>query len=217
MNATKFFILLAVVAVLGTGAWLGLVLYDRISTELAILHFTASPSQTGAQTLTELVDGGAATPKQVQRILPLLLTPQVTKEPVYPLGPAPKVRVERPYEVVLENLVVDVNEFVWFGGESQYGTGMAGARTLGKNPHALSLYPVPTEPGVYTMEIRYTYKLRPRRRYVWHRSRDALLPRRRWVEIPDASAQPPRYECRISVPLELAVGEPGQSAADVSP
>ena len=207
MNATKILIILAIVIVVSTGAYLGFALFDRVCTELAIAHFRARPSATGAQTLADLIDDDSATPKEVERILPLVLTPQVTKQEKYPLGEVPTVQVGLPFELTFRNFVVDVNETVWVEGASRYGTGMNGAGTLRTNPHPVSLYPTPTAPGTYRMEIRYTYQFRYRRQRVWQWNplRGVLLPRQQFLEVPPSLQQEPIYECRITVPVEIVV------------
>jgi hypothetical protein len=207
MSITKVLIFLVIAAVVGTGAYLGFTQFDRLCTELAIRHFRARPSATGARTLAELVDEGSATPAQVERILPLLLTPKVTQQEKYPLGKTPTIRVELPFEIAFRNLTVDVNESVWVSGVSPYGTGMTGAHTLRTNPHSLSFYPPPTEPGTYWMEVRYTYRFRPQRRRVWQwdPSKGILLPRQQFVEVPAAPQQEPQYEYRMTVPVEITV------------
>lgn len=207
MSTTKVLIILASAVVVGTGAYLGFSQFDRLCTELAIAHFCARPSATGARTLAELVDDGSATVKQVERILPLLLTPKVTKQKTYRLGETPTIRVELPFEVAFRNLAADVDEFVWVNGARQYGTTMTGAQTLRTNPHSLSLYPAPTESGTCTMEVRYTYKFRLRRQRIWqwNPSRGIILPRRRFVEVPEAPPREPKYEYRVTVPVEIAV------------
>ncbi len=207
MSATKLFILLGVLAVVVTGVCLGLSQFDRLRTEVAITDFRANPSETGARTLVELVDEQAATPKQVARILPLLLTPKVTKEEAYPLEVIPKIQVELPYEVTFKNLIGDIDEYVWIDGESQYGTGTHGVHKLRTPPKVLHFYPTPAEPGAYTMEIRYTYRLMPHRRRIWRwkPSEDILIPRREFVELPGSADPKPKYECRITVPVEIVM------------
>jgi hypothetical protein len=207
MRMKRFLIFWTVVAVVAAGAYLGFTQFDRVCTELAIRDFRARPSATGARTLAELVDEGSATPAQVERILPLLLTPKVTKQDKYPLGETPTIRVELPFEVAFRSLAVDVNESVWVGGVSQYGTGMTGAQTLRTNPHSLSFHPAPTEAGTCTMEVRYTYKFRPQRRraWQWNPSQGVILPRRRFIQILAAPPPEPKYEWRMTVPVEIVV------------
>ena len=207
MTATKLLIVLAVIAIVATGASLGLSQFDRLRTEVAITDFWASPSETGARTLVELVDDQAATPKQVERILPLLLTPKVTKERTYPLEVIPKIQVELPYEVTFKNLIADIDEYVWIDGESQYGTGTHGVRTLRREPSVLQFYPTPERPGTYTMEIRYTYRLMPHRKRVWRwkPSEDILIPQRQFVELPESADRKTKYECHINVPVEIVM------------
>ncbi len=146
----------------------------------------------------------------------LLFTPRVTVEETYALGSASSIRVELPFEVVFENLVVDVNEFVWANGQSQYGTATKGARTLGRNPHSLHLHPAPTRPGTYKMEVRYTIQFRPQRRrvWLWGPTKGIILPQRRFVDVPDSSSQKPLHEQNIIVPVEITVID--ESALDSS-
>jgi hypothetical protein len=207
MNITKILIILLIAAVVSTGAYLGFSRFDWLCTELAITHFRARPSATGARTLAELMDDESATPAQVERILPLLLTPKVTKQDKYPLGETPTIRIELPFEVPFRNLAADVNESVWVGGVSQYGTAMTGAHTLRTNPHSLSFYPAPMEPGTYTMEVRYTYEFRPQSRRVWQwdPARGILLPRRRFAAILASPPPEPTYEWRLTVPVEIVM------------
>jgi hypothetical protein len=205
MNITKILVILVVTAVVVMGAYLGFSRFDWLCTELAIRHFRARPSATGARTLVELMDDESATPAQVERILPLLLTPKVTKQDKYPLGETPTIRVELPFELVFRNLAADVNEFVWTDGVRRYGAGMSGAHTLRTHPHSLSFYPAPAAPGTYTMEIRYTCKFRLQRQRVWqwNPSGGILLPRRQFLEVP--AAGPPKYEWSTTVPVEIVV------------
>ncbi len=207
MKVTKLLIVLGILAVVGVGAYLGSTQFGRLCTALAITDFRARPSAAGAQTLADLVDNGSATAQQVEQILPLLFTPKMTKDKVYLLGDVPKVRVELPFEVVFWSLAADVNETVWIDGQNRYGTGMRGARTIGPNPHALHLYPTPKAPGTYKMEVRYTYKLRPLRdrTWQWNPAAGILLPRRTLHNISDSAARPPKYECNITVPVEITI------------
>jgi hypothetical protein len=207
MTVKRFLIFWAVVAVVAAGAYLGFTQFDRLCTELAIAHFRARPSAPGARTLAELMDEESATPAQVQRILPLLLTPKVTRQEEYPLGETPTIRVELPFEVAFRNLMVDANESVWAGGVNRYGAGMTGAQTLRPNPHSLSFHPAPTEPGTYKMQVRYTYTFRPQRRRVWQwdPAHGILLPRRQFVKVAAVRSRKPKYEWRVTVPVEIVV------------
>ncbi len=207
MRWKTLLILLAALATLGAGGYLGFSQFDRLCTGLAISHYCVRPSATGAATLVQLVDDQSATPRQVERILPLLFTPTVTKDSTYPLGSTPTVHVERPFEVILRNLVADTNEFVWVNGERRSGTGAVGARTLRKEPHDLHLYPAPSKPGTYSMEIRYTYRLwvQRRRAWRWNPGRGIILPQRTFVSVPESAQIEPKYECRIVVPVEIVV------------
>ncbi len=214
MRWKTLLILLVVLAILGTGGYLGFLLFDRLCTELAIDHYRVLPSPTGAATLSRLVDDQLATPEQVKRILPLLFTPAVTKDPTYPLGSAPTIRVERPFEVALRNLVADTNEFVWVNGERRSGTAAIGAHTLRKEPHSLRFYPAPSKPGTYTMEVRYTYRLRVQRQRAWRWNpfKGIILPQRVFVSVPESAQGKPKYECSIVVPVEIVVVDAGRTS-----
>lgn len=207
MRWTTLLIVFVVLVILGTGGYLGFLLFDRLCTELAIDHYRVLPSATGAATLSKLVDDQLATPEQVERILPLLLTPAVTKDSTYPLGSTPAIRVELPFEVVLRNLVADTNEFIWFNGQRRSGTAVFGVHTLRKESHSLRLYPAPSKPGTYTMEVRYTYRLRPQRQRVWrwNPAKGIIVPQRVFVGVPEAAQGKPKYECSIVVPVEIVV------------
>lgn len=213
MHWKTLLILLVVLATLGTGAYLGFSQFDRLCTELAIDHYRVRPSAKGAATLVKLVDDQSATAEQVKRILPLLFTPTVTKDPTYPLGGTPTVRVELPFEVVLQNLIADVNEFVWINGESRSGTGAVGVHTLRKESHNLRFSPTPSKPGTYTMEIRYAYRLRPQRAraWRWNPAEGIILPRRAFVSVPEPAQGKPKYECSIVVPVEIVVVDTGRT------
>lgn len=214
MSWKTWLILLVVLATLGTGACLGFSQFDRLCTELAVNHFRVRPSAVGAATLAKLVDDQTATPKQVKRILPLLFTPKVTTEAAYPLGGTPTVRVELPFEVVLQNLVVEVDEFIWINEQRRSGTRAAGIHTLRENPHSLSFRPTPSKPGAYTMEIRYTYRLRLERKrtWQWNPVKGIILPRRAFVNVPKSAQSKPRYECSIIVPVEIVVVDTGRTS-----
>ena len=207
MRWKTLLILLAVLVTLGTGGYLGFSQFDRLYMELAINQYRGQPSATGAAALSKLVDDQLATPEQAERILPLLFTPAVTKDSTYPLGSAPAIHVERPFEVVLRNLVADTNEFIWVNGERRSGTGAVGARTLRKESHNLHLYPAPSKPGTYTMEIRYAYRLRVQRQRAWRWNpvKGTILPQRVFVSVPESAQGKPKYECSIVVPVEIVV------------
>lgn len=213
MRWKTLLILLVVLATLGTGGYLGFSQFDRLCTELAINQYRVWPSATGAATLSKLVDDQLATPGQVERILPLLFTPAVTKDSTYPLGSTPAIRVERPFEVVLRNLVADTNEFIWVNGERRSGTGAVGVHTFRKESHNLRLYPAPSKPGTYTMEIRYTYRLRLQRHRAWRWNpvKGIILPQRVFVSVPESAQGKPRYECSIIVPVEIVVVDTGRA------
>lgn len=207
MSVTRLLVVLAVLAVGIAGGYLGFSQFGRLCTGLAIADFVANPSAQGAQTLADLVDNGSATARQAERILPLLFTPKIAKEEAYVLGDVPKIRVELPFEVTFSSLAADVNEFVWVNGKNQYGTGMQGAHLIRTNSHALHLYPAPTTAGTHTMEVRYLYQLRCERRrtWQWNPARRIFLPRHILVDVPDVRARAPKYECRITVPMEIRV------------
>ncbi len=213
MRLRKLLILLVVLAILAAGAYLGFTQFDRLCTELAISHYRVRPSVKGAATLVRLLDDQSATPDQIKRVLPLLLTPRVSKDPTYPLGTTPIIRAELPFAVVLQNFIVDVNEFVWINGESRSGTGVVGIRALRKESHNLRFSPAPSKPGTYTMEIRYEYRLRPQRTRVWRWDPDKgiFLPRRAFVDIPESAQSKPKYECSIVVPVEIVMVDAGRT------
>ena len=214
MRWKTLLIFLVVLATLGAGGYLGFSQFDRLCTELAIDHYRVWPSATGAATLARLVDDQVATPGQVERILPLLFTPAVTKDSTYSLGSAPTIRVELPFEVVLRNLVADTNEFIWVNGERRSGTGAVGVHTLRKESHNLRLYPAPSEPGTYTMEIRYMYRLRVQRQraWRWNPAKGIILPQRVFVSVPESAQGKCKYECSIIVPVEIVVVDTGRAS-----
>ncbi len=214
MRWKTLLIFLVVLATLGTGGYLGFSQFDRLCTELAINHYRVWPSTTGAATLAKLVDDQSATPEQVERILPLLFTPAVTKDSTYPLGSTPTIRVELPFEVVLRNLVADVSEFIWVNSERRSGTEVVGVHTLRKASRNLRLYPPPSKPGTYSMEIRYTYRLRLQRQRAWRWNpiKGIILPQRVFVSVPESAQGKPRYECSIIVPVAIVVVDTGRTS-----
>jgi hypothetical protein len=206
-KAGRLLLLPLLLAAVGAGGYLGCSQFDRLCAEVMIRHFSGHPTAKGAQTLAEMVDEESATPAQVQRILPLLLTPKVTKKEKYPVGPMPAVHVELPFEVVFPTLAADVNESVWTDGVNRYATGMNVAHRFPTHPHLVHLYPAPTEPGTHQMEIHYTYEFRARRQRIWrwNPARGIILPQRVLVDMTGPPPHTPKYECHITVPVEVAV------------
>lgn len=211
-RAFKIAMALIVLVALGLGVCLAWSQADNLYIKLALWVFERDPSQTTAETLVDLLDRQVASLKQARHIMVKLFTPKVTVADFYVLGTVPKVRVEHPFEFAFHNMIGDVTEEVYVGGQHQYGTGSQGLRTFEARTHSLGLHPVPTEAGVYTMEIRYSYCLTGTRKlaWQWHSFKGIPWPRRRLVDISEVPLSGRQYTCHIVIPLRISVKRPSQ-------
>lgn len=181
--------------------------------EAAIARFESRPSQRLVDELSELLDRQIATPEQGERILKMLLYPEVTVRAAYPAGVPPNFSMERCFDVHFPHSTVSRSAELWADGEEQYGSSADGGGDFDTSPRFYRLNPVPKAPGLYAAEIRYEYGITPmavRTTWSWNpRSGPlpwSLLPRQRAVH----SSSPHStelYACRFSVPVELTVVE----------
>lgn len=203
----KFVVTLIVLVALAFGAYLGWTQFNNLYVKLALFAFQRNPSQATADTLIELLDAQKATPEQARHILTRLLTPRVTKADSYPLGVAPTVRVEFPFEVAFANLTGDVTEEVYLGGRQRSGKGARGLRTFKAESRSLQLNPAPPRPGVYRMEIRYSYRFIGQRKpgWQWVSYKGVPLPRYRLIDRSEIPVEERQYNCSFLIPLQIVV------------
>lgn len=210
MNSDRRFklkMVLVVLAALGLGAWLTWSQFDSLHTRLAVFFFKRNPSQATADALVELLDAQVVSPSRARRILALLLTPRVNKADSYLFGMVPTVRVEFPFDLTFRNMKGDVTEEVYVDGQRQSGTRSEGAHTFAARTYSLRLHPPPTRPGVYKMEIRYSYCLTGERRPAWRWTsfKGLPLPRHQLIDIADTPLKERQYTCRFLIPLRIVV------------
>lgn len=203
----RLIVAFAVLSVLGAGAYLGWSQFDNLYVKLALFAFQRNPSQATADTLVELLDAQAATPAQARRILARLLTPKVTKADSYLLGTVPTVRVEFPFELAFANMIGDVTEEVYVDGQQQSGKGAEGMRTFEAAAHTLQLHPTLTRPGLYQIEIRYSYRLTGERKpsWQWASYKGVPLPRYRLIDLSETPVEERQYSCSFLIPLQIVV------------
>jgi hypothetical protein len=177
--------------------------------EKVIAQFEANPSQSLAEQSTRLLDQGAPTREQVERILKVLLYPKIVTRSAYPPGARPVFSVEGPFQVHFARATVSESVGIWVDGKEISG-GRGGRNTFGAGPEFHSLYPEPQEPGLYRAEVRYEYALSlmtGETSWSWNPLRGrlpwSLLPQKttRWV----TPRSPPDYMCHFNVPVELKV------------
>jgi len=134
----------------------------------------------------------------------------VTKADSYPLGTEPTVHLEFPFELAFANLTGDVTEEVYLDGRQQSGKGARGQRTFQAGSRSLRLYPPPPRPGVYPLEIRYSYRLTARRRpgWQWVSWKGIPLPRYRLIDLSETPVEERRYNCSFLIPLQIVVEPP---------
>jgi hypothetical protein len=209
---SRLIVAFAVLSVLGAGVYLGWSQFDNLYVKLALFAFQRNPSQATADTLVELLDAQAATPAQARRILARLLTPKVTKADSYLLGTVPTVRVEFPFELAFANMIGDVTEGVYVDGRQQSGKGAEGIRTFKAAAQSLQLHPMPTRPGVYNMEIRYSYCLTGERKPAWQWTsfKGIPWPRYQLIDISHIPLKERQYKCRFLIPLQIVVEHPAR-------
>jgi hypothetical protein len=184
--------------------------------ESAIARFQSQPSQGHADVLVSLVDDRHVTPEQAKRILELLFRPKVTKRKAYPLGESPRISVELRFNMSFRNMMVPYGRYVWADGENRYGSSSPrGGNHFNTRPQFYVLRPKPTEPGTYSMEIRYRYSLiahsKTKTAWAWNPFRGRfprnLLPCKGKRTIPLSPPVDPNYACEFAVPVEVAVVE----------
>jgi hypothetical protein len=179
----------------------------------AIDRFQAAPSQKRANELIKLIAGRAVTRGQGQRILALLLRPQVITRAAYPAGQPAKVSITRRWDIEIPQGEVLLQQFVWTGGRWID----AGGDRHRRLPPILDGWVQPLEPGTYHAQIHTEcrIKLPARRSTLWDRL-NAQLPSRlsRLLGWPRSRPQMGRevsYECGFMTPFDINIAEEGQA------
>jgi hypothetical protein len=173
-----------------------------------------------------LIDGGVVTAKQGERALGLLLKPRVVTRQSYPLGSCPVIGVELPFALPFRTLAIGVEEqFLYDGGPPDWRrvSGRDVARGL---PRRRTVYPAPAKVGVYPVELRQEYKVKPAdRQHEWSWRPFSgpfprcLLPRRRTIIRRVASPTKVwdyRYAITLRTEVVVVEGEEAEKVALVS-
>jgi len=119
--------------------------------ERAIARFEKRPSQSGADSLVELLHMHAATGEQGKRALALLLRPKIVTRRAYAVGQLVTIGVERPFDL-------DFDKFLWSKGmvtvSGPAGTPWDSSDTLEHGSSCLDVPILSTQPGTYPLELR---------------------------------------------------------------
>ena len=183
--------------------------------ERAIGRFEAGGSQAAAEKLIKRLRAGVITAPQGQRILKLLLRPQVTTRSAYRVGEPAWICAELPFRLRFPD------------GRIMLRCGLEGADTLVKaanqraydelltTPQFFVAHRAPPRPGVYDTTIRHKCTLTYRR---WHLSLGARV--RAWISRRIVGrrrvrvshvARGPTYACTFGVPVEITVAAPDEA------
>lgn len=186
--------------------------------EHAISRFVAEPSQAGADTLARLIDNGAPTATQGERILELLLTPTITTRGAYPLGRPAGVALELPFAVRFGNASLARRQELLYEDQPPRSSEGSGGDVLSGRPQLRVLYPVPRRPGTYHLELRQRYTLNLHHRegtWSWRPLSGpfprCLLPHRDITTMEFRSIEQWDYACSIGVDADVVVVEESQA------
>ncbi len=183
----------------------------RIETEMA--RFEAHPSQQGIDRLSRLLATRAATKRQGERLLELLLYPRAVVRSAYPIGQLPVFSLEHPFHVSFPHADLSHEAELWIDGASPQRGSSCGGNFVDTSPLFYFLASVPQEPGVCDVEVRWRYGI------TWMASRTgwsgpslsgplpwSLLPQRtvRWS--PSLQSKPD-YTCSFTIPVRIQVVE----------
>ena len=83
----------------------------------AMNGFRADPNGEHAHELIQAIAGKAVTPAQGERILMLLLRPQITTRAAYPAGQPAKMSVRRPLHIEMPQGWIEFEQQVWADGQ----------------------------------------------------------------------------------------------------
>jgi hypothetical protein len=208
----------AVCVVAGGGLCWGLHFgYRYLRVEWAIGRLEAGPSQARADVLVGLLEDNIPTVKQGERMLELLLTPQVTTRASYPLGRCPMIALGPPFALRFQNAGLGGSEELLCNGT----TVRHSRRRGGKSEEGLLLIgpsPAPEAAGTYRLEVRqerllYQYGLPPT--WVWRPWGGpfprCLLPYRRKAVRSGFSPIRCDYACSVAVAAEIVMVEESEA------
>jgi len=192
------------------------VLWPRLhnwSVESLITRFESTPSQTNANTLVALVDNQQVNDKQVERILCLLMTPKVTMRAAYPVDSVPMISVELPFDIRFCKMTASISEDIWAKGEHLHGGSSRGGNHYGTNVRLHSPGREIREPGIYKMELRYSFSVVPsteRTTFKWPSPGvpfpHNLLPSKHTISTSGDHSKP-RYKAEFTVPVDIVMAE----------
>jgi len=181
--------------------------------ERAMARFRSAPNGEHTQTLIELLANRAVPREQGERILTLLLRPEVTTRPAYPAGRPAKMSVRRPLHIEMPQGRIVFEQYVWAAGERIDASRESTNRLFGF-PQIFNAWLQPLEPGTYHAELRTECSIRhpPPRPSLWDRLytqlRGRLLGR---PVLRSRTNSEPSYECRFTVPFDVNLVTPDQA------
>lgn len=184
---------------------------QRRAVEAVLARFEAGPSREGVNELVQLLDSRRLTAAQGERILKMLLYPNVITRPAYPLGKSPTCSLERPFRVRFAHAMASSQTEIWADGKRLNGSGGRGGASFDTTPVLYSLSSEPHGPGLYDEEIRHEYEIDympAKTTWSWNPGRGrlprSLLPRKRtsYTQGTDVS-----YRCDFTVPIQFRVVE----------
>jgi hypothetical protein len=107
--------------------------------ERTIARFEAALSSSRAGRLTQLLAEGSVTREQGERILTLLLQPEIVTRTAYPAGQSVGISVERPFHISVAGSRIEFQEQVW-GAERQMDASWKSTSTLYGFPEVLNAW-----------------------------------------------------------------------------
>jgi hypothetical protein len=179
--------------------------YGRI--ERTIARFQVAHDGASAHALIESIANQAVPPEQGERILTLLLRPEITTRPAYPAGQPAKMSVRRPLHIELPQGRIAFEQYVWAGGERIDASQESTNRLFGF-PEILKAWLQPLEPGTYHAELRTECSIwpPPPKPSLWDqlcaRVRGRLSGRPAFLR---RTKSGPSYECHFTVPFDVNI------------
>jgi hypothetical protein len=186
--------------------------------ERAIGRFETGPSQARADVLVKMIDNHVPTAKQGERILGLLLRPQIVTRETYPRGKYPRFALELPFAVRFRNVSIAREEEILRDGVPLRSHQGGGDDVIRSQTRLRVLYRSPRTPGMYHVEIRQRYAFNlhhVERTWQWRPLSGpfprCLLPRRNTTTMPFRSFERWDYACSIAVEADVVIVEKSQA------
>ena len=190
----------------------------NLHVDLLIKKHRANPTQETADGLCELLNDSSVPPEKGNKILVMLISPEIITRETYAAGKPLYVAVTRPFDLrffdmggsFLHRHRVGEYQGPWSGGGGVYTT-VLHRKQFGAVlalPAAISTQ----QTGALDATLDFRLQLWPdtrKKRWVWPSRRGgvwSLIPER--VRVPAAAGRPlpqPHYEATVSVPLQLTV------------